>query len=104
MRKEKREVSRRVFVHFLISHFSVLISRMGSFMALGPIIAMLLRALPDILFLWRRRAETHDKEQIHEDVQDFRAALEDDSGQLDAAADLLERRLREAGRVPQRGA
>jgi len=71
-------------------------------MALGPLIAMVLRLLPDILFLWRRRAENNDKESIHEDVQEFRAAVADGDGGLDRAADLLERRLREAGRVRQR--
>lgn len=76
-------------------------------MAIGPFISMLLRMLPNILFLWRRRAENQDKEQDHEMEQEFRGALRergaDGGGDLDVAADLLERRLREAGRVRQRG-
>ena len=67
-------------------------------MALGPLISMLLRALPDLLFLWRRRVEHKDKEQVHEDENDFRGTLA--TGDLDDAAVLLERRLREARRVP----
>jgi len=66
-------------------------------MALGPLISLLLRSLPDILFLWRRRAEDNDKEQIHENENDFRGTLA--QGDLDYAAVLLERRLREARRV-----
>ena len=68
-------------------------------MAIGPLIAMLLRCLPDVLFLLCRRAQKQDKEQVHEDEQDFRGALRNaanGSGDLDDAADLLERRLREA--------
>ncbi len=71
-------------------------------MALGPLIAMLLRCLPDVLFLLRRRAQHQDKEQVNEDEQEFTGALQkaaDGNGDLDDAADLLERRLREARRV-----
>ena len=76
-------------------------------MAIGPFISMLLRMLPDILFLWRRRTENQDKEQDHDMEQEFRGALRDrgsdGGGDLDCAADLLERRLREARRVRERG-
>jgi hypothetical protein len=88
-------------------------------MSWGPFIALLLKALPDILFLWRRRVERGDREAIHEDVQEFRAALFDASrtgdspvpqaadsaspggGNLDRAAELLERRVREARQLRQ---
>ena len=74
-------------------------------MALGPFLAMVLRLLPDVLFLFTRRAKQQDKEQIHESEQEFRSALEhapaDGGGDLDDAGDLLERRLREARRVPE---
>jgi len=74
-------------------------------MTFAALITLLLRALPDILFLWRRRAELNDREAIHEDVQDFRAALfapEGTGGRLDRAAELLERRMREARELRQR--
>lgn len=74
-------------------------------MSWGPLIALLLRALPDILFLWRRHVETNEREKIHEDVQEFRAALcgVDGAGaDLDRAAELLERRVREARDLRQR--
>lgn len=44
-------------------------------MAWGPFIVLLLKALPDILFLWRKRVERGEREAIHEDVQEFREAL-----------------------------
>jgi hypothetical protein len=103
-------------------------------MAWGPLIALLLKALPDILFLWRHRVESGDREAIHEDVQEFREALQlgigdcglgidgaraanseqrlpvahaRDGVDLDRAAELLERRVREARRLraggPQAG-
>ena len=87
-------------------------------MAWGPFLSLLLRSLPDILFLWRRRVETNDREAIHDDVQEFREALfpprreaergpggEVDGGAaLDRAAELLERRVREARDVRQQRA
>ncbi|HYG77805.1 MAG TPA: hypothetical protein VEK08_22555 [Planctomycetota bacterium] len=69
-------------------------------MAWGPFIALLLRALPEILFLWRARMQRQEREKIHDDVQEFRAAL--CAGELDSAAVLLERRLREARYVRAR--
>jgi len=66
-------------------------------MTWGALLLLVLRALPELLGLWRRRAETNAKESIHEDVQMFRAALV--RGERDAVAALLERRLREARRV-----
>lgn len=66
-------------------------------MSWGPLIVLLLKALPGILFLWRRRVENNDREAIHEDVQNFRGAVV--RGELDVAADLLERRMREARRL-----
>ena len=63
----------------------------------GTLITLFLRALPDLVWLWRRRAEAQTREAIHEDVQNFRQALA--SGDRDALAVLLERRLREARRV-----
>jgi hypothetical protein len=73
----------------------------GGQMAWGTLISLLLRALPDILFLWRRRAEQNDREAIHDDIQEFRGALVGDpqngsGADLDRAAELLERRVREA--------
>jgi len=65
--------------------------------AWGPFLALLLRALPEILFLFRRSAEHTDREKIHADVQEFRGALvEGRNVDLHRAADLLERRMREA--------
>ena len=70
-------------------------------MVWGTFITLLLKALPDLLFLWRRHVEQGDREAIHDDIQDFRAALcapdaAGAGGGLDRAAELLERRLREA--------
>lgn len=69
-------------------------------MSWGPFIAMLLRLLPDVLFIWRARVERNQRESIHEDVQTFRESVV--SGDLDRAAELLERRVREARRVRER--
>ena len=71
------------------------------------LITLLLRALPEILFLWRRRVERGYKEAIHEDVQLFREAVcspssPNNGGNLDRAAELLERRVREARQLRQR--
>jgi hypothetical protein len=71
-------------------------------MAWGPIISLILRALPDLLFLWHRRAEQNDKEAIHADVQEFRSALADGDG--DRMAVLLERRMRDARALRDRRA
>jgi hypothetical protein len=76
-------------------------------MTWGALITLLLRALPEILFLWRRRVERGDKEAIHEDVQLFREAIcspaaPNNGGRLDRAAVLLERRVREARELRQR--
>ena len=85
-------------------------------MAWGPFIALILKALPDLLFLWRRRVENGEQEKLHDDVQEFRAALFNftsppdpfsisqrggepratRSADLDRAAVLLEQRVREA--------
>ena len=70
-------------------------------MTWGLFISLLLRALPDLLFLWRRRVERGEREAIHDDVQEFREAI-CGAADLDHAADLLERRLREADRLRQR--
>lgn len=71
-------------------------------MAWGPLLAFLLRALPELLWLWRRRAERSDREETHEDMQAFRKALV--AGDGDALAVLLERRLRDARRLRDRRA
>lgn len=69
-------------------------------MAWGPFIGFLIRALPDLIFIWRVRVERNLKEEIHDGVQDFRHAVV--SGDLDSAAEWLERRVREARRLRQR--
>jgi hypothetical protein len=71
-------------------------------MAWGPLISLVLRALPDLLFLWRRRVERGERDGFHDGVQEFKAALV--GGDLDRAAVLLDERVREARRVRQRRA
>lgn len=69
-------------------------------MSWGPFIALLLKLLPDVLFIWRSRIEKNQRESIHADVQEFRGSVV--AGDLDRAAELLERRVREARRLRQR--
>lgn len=71
-------------------------------MAWGPLISLILRSLPDLIFLWRRRVETGERNGFHETVAEFKRALV--VGDLDCAAVLLDERVREAGRVRQRRA
>lgn len=69
-------------------------------MAWGPLVALFLRALPELLWLWRKRAERNEREAWHEDARVFREALV--AGDGDRLGVLLERRVREARRIRAR--
>jgi hypothetical protein len=71
-------------------------------MGLGVWLALLMRALPELLALWRRRGEVREREAVNDEAQDFQRALA--VGDMDRAAVLLERRMRNARAVRERGA